>query len=155
MQPTDMRDPDAILARYPGPVTLYLSPGKKLFVLAGGLFVAGIAVWLLIAGRRQSLHDTIVIWIGMLFGAWMVILSVAQLLAPRLASLTLDGDGFEVATLFRRVRIPWRDVGGFGLRWYMALARTRMVDYHLVGAPFGARRHLLPITRLSPTISAA
>lgn len=39
--------------------------------------------------------------------------AVIVLLVPACASLTLDGDGFEIGQLFGRKRSAWRDVSEF------------------------------------------
>ena len=105
------RNADVILARFPGPVTLHVSRLKMLMLVAGSLvFVAG-GIFLLIVAR----HDPEALLAGLasilFFGACAAVGAV--MLLPGAGSLTLDAEGFEVCSLFRRHRTSWRQASGF------------------------------------------
>src|SRR5262245_29277494 len=89
-------DVDAILARFPGPVTLYVTRRQKLAMFAGGLAFAALGAWLLL-GRHPSrldLHDTLIAWFGILLGGWIAVSALIVQSAPWTGSLTLDASGF-------------------------------------------------------------
>ncbi len=96
---------DAILSRFPGPVTLYPSRTKWLLILLGcGLFAA-IGYWMISDGDRRG-------WFVLIFfGAGSI--AAAMMLLPGAGALTLDRDGFRAATLFRGSLSRWQDVTGF------------------------------------------
>ncbi len=102
---------DAILARFPGPVTLHRSRLK--FV---GVLVASLGLFVGLAYLLQ--HDDLVpiatfkLWLGLVVFAICALVAVVMLL-PGAGSLTLDADGFERITLYMRLRAPWRRVGNF------------------------------------------
>ena len=92
-----------ILARFPGPVTLYPSRRKWLLVLMGCLLFAGIGV-----AHNDDASD----WFGVAFFGLGAIVSGLMLLHGA-ASLTLNADGFEMTNLFRRTRFLWQAAAGF------------------------------------------
>jgi hypothetical protein len=95
----------AVLARFPGPVTLYPSRKKWLLVLAGGsVFAVGGALMI----RDGDLRG----WFVLIFFAAVALVAAAVLL-PGAGALTLDRDGFEITNLFRHHRIRWQDASGF------------------------------------------
>ena len=88
----------AILARFPGPVTLRVSRLKMLGLLAGSLaFVVG-SIFLIVFVKGDP--ETLVAGIAgvLFFGACAVIGAV--MLLPGAGSLTLDVQGFEVCSFF-------------------------------------------------------
>ncbi len=97
---------DAILSRrFPGPLTFYRSRKKwLLLLLIGGLFTAG-GFWMVSDGASGG-------WFVLAFFACGSVVAATMLL-PGAGALTLDGDGFQATTLFRRRRSRWRDVTGF------------------------------------------
>jgi hypothetical protein len=104
MQSSDS-EADLILARFPGPVTLYPSRKKWLLLLLGGcLFTFG-GFWMVSDAEPWG-------WFVLLFFAAGTIVSVVMLL-PGASGVTLDVDGFLVTSLYRRHRSRWRDVTGF------------------------------------------
>ena len=96
---------DAILVRFPGPVTLYPSRRKWLLVFAGcALFAVG-GFWMIKDGDPWG-------WLVLIFfGLGVLVAAVAML--PGAGALTLDAEGFEAANLFRRHRTRWQDTTGF------------------------------------------
>lgn len=125
------RDADAILARFPGPVTVAISRAKWLAVLAGGAAFVAIFVWMLRADPDDvSAPERWTAWAGLLFFG-LVMLVAAVALLPGAGSLTLDADGFETCSLFRRFRTPWRQVSEFQVGAYTTpgrLQRTVIYD---------------------------
>lgn len=107
-----MRHVDTILARFPGPVTL-TPPRRKTIValLVCAPFMA-FCVYLITAGRLTGWQDTAVAWAAAAFFGACAARALILLLIPGAARLTLDDDGFEVASILRRVRAPWRHVSG-------------------------------------------
>jgi hypothetical protein len=90
----------------PTPFTLYPSRKKTaLFLFGSAVFVAG-GIFLIIKGETIGWFCTI------FFGLGLAILAVQ--LVPGCAHLTVDDDGIEICMLFRRSRIAWSDIGGFG-----------------------------------------
>ena len=107
---------DAILARFPGPVTLPVRRLKWLAMLAGGLAFAVIAIWMLHA-EDVSGSDRWAAWAGLLIGG-LIVPFAAIMLLPAAGSLTLDADGFVTCSLFRRFHTPWRQVSEFRVGEY-------------------------------------
>ena len=109
----DMRQADAILARFPGPVTLHVTRNRRLLGLAVGVGGTALFVWFLMTpgGYRASY------WymepLGTLVFAGLTIRAVILLIFPAAASLTLSADGFEIGHVFYRTRRSWRDVSDF------------------------------------------
>ncbi len=102
---------DAILARFPGPVTLRVSRLKMLTLFAGSLafVVCGLFLIVFVKGGPEALVAGIASVV--FFGACAVIGAV--MLLPGAGSLTLDARGFEVCSLFRRHRIAWPQASRF------------------------------------------
>ena len=96
---------DAILSRFPGPVTLYPSRKKWLFVLlTGGVLTFG--GYLMISDGESSG------WFVLVFFAAVAIVAVMMLL-PGAGGLTLDRNGFRGTSLFRSFSSRWQDVRDF------------------------------------------
>lgn len=98
-------DPAAILARFPGPVTLTPSPRKWLLVLGGCLAFVAIGIWQ--AGEQPLIGWSAVGFFG------LGVLVAGAMLVPGAAGIVLDADGFEVTGFFRRHRTRWADATGF------------------------------------------
>jgi hypothetical protein len=97
--------PDAILVRFPGPVTLYPSRRKWLLVFAGCAVFAVGGFWMIRDGDLRG-------WFVLIFfGLGVLVAAVAML--PGAGALTLDAEGFEATNLFRRHRTRWQDTTGF------------------------------------------
>ena len=112
-----MREVDALLERFPGPVTLHMSRLRMLIGLTIHIGFAAFFIWLLLsadyAGTRgyiYSGYSLIMAWISLFFFAGLAIRVLLLFLVPGAARLTLDADGFEIAHVFRRVRHSWQDV---------------------------------------------
>lgn len=102
---------DAILARFPGPVTLRVSRLKFLGLLAVSLGIIGVLTVMLQHGAFGSV-GAFKAWLGIaIFGAGA--LATAVMLLPGAGSLTLGRDGFERITLFMKFRTPWQHVSNF------------------------------------------
>jgi hypothetical protein len=98
-------DPAELLARFPGPVTLYPSRRKWLLVLAGGAALAAGGALMIRGGDAKG-------WFVLIFFT-AVALTAAVVMLPGASALTLDRDGFEAINLFRRSRTRWQDASGF------------------------------------------
>jgi hypothetical protein len=96
---------DAILARFPGPVTLHPSRIKWLLVLlAGGVLAFG--GYLMVSdGDSRG-------WFVLAFFAAVAIVAAIVLL-PGAGGLTLDRNGFRATSLFRGFSARWEQVRGF------------------------------------------
>jgi hypothetical protein len=109
-------DVDAVLARFPGPVTLHVSRLKFVGLLAASLgFV--VALLYMLQDDALSASATFKAWFGIAFVS-LVALVPAVMLLPGAGSLTLGPDGFERVSLFIRWRRPWRRVGNFAVGEY-------------------------------------
>jgi hypothetical protein len=94
-----------ILSRFPGPVTLYPSRIKWLLVFtASALFAVG-GFWMTKTGDGSG-------WFVLIFFSLGALIAAAAML-PGAGGLTLDRDGFDITSLFRRHRTRWRDAAGF------------------------------------------
>ena len=105
-----MRQVDVILAKFPGPVTLYVSRRRRLVGLAFSLAVTAIFAWIWIADAdtpSRGLYDGIMLPVTILLFGGLAIRAVILLLWPGSASLTLDANGFEIGQVFRHIRLPW------------------------------------------------
>jgi hypothetical protein len=124
---------DVILARFPGPVTLRVSRLKMLALFAGSLaFVAGgVFLIVFVKGDPEALLAGIASIL--FFGACAVIGAV--MLLPGAGSLTLDAEGFEVCSLFRRHRIAWPQASRFTVATLALPGKNdkRMVGYDVDG----------------------
>ena len=94
-----------ILARFPGPVTLYPSRRKWLLLMAGCLLFAGVGIGGAYNGDAKD-------WLGVAFFGLGAIVPGLMLLHGA-ASIRLDSDGFEMTNLFRHARFHWQDASGF------------------------------------------
>jgi hypothetical protein len=113
-------DAAQILARFPGPVTIYPSRKKWLLVFAISIaFTAG-GTWMIASCDASG-------WFVLVFFGLGAIVAAAALL-PGAGALMLDSDGFEVTNLFRHHRSHWQDTGGF-LAARIPPARHLMVVY--------------------------
>jgi hypothetical protein len=110
-----------ILARFPGPVTLYPSRRKWGLVLLGAaIFTAG-GIWMIQRGDSAGWYVTIFFGLGTL-------IAIAVML-PGAGRLTLDQDSFEAKTLFRGYRIRWADTRGFEAKRIFPPLGQRLVVY--------------------------
>ncbi len=96
---------DAILAQFPGPVTLYPSRRKWLLLLLTAAAFTAAGVDMVVTAHPHG-------WAVLIFfGAGMIVSTV--MLLPGAAQLTLDRDGFTAVSLFRASRSRWQNVTGF------------------------------------------
>lgn len=137
---------DAILARFPGPVTLYVSPKKKLGALILCIGFTAFCVYLLVAERSGSGWYTAMAWFSTAMFGGLTVRAAILLLRPGCASLTLDADGFEIGHVFRRIRSLWRDASGF--RMQEDDAELRRVMFEALAA--GHRRGTKKVSRMLP-----
>ena len=94
-----------ILARFPGPVTLYPSRRKWIRILLLSATFVAVGLWMIS-------HDNAYGWAGLVFfGLGMVVAIIALL--PGAGKLKLDRDGFEITNLFRHQSLRWQDTTGF------------------------------------------
>jgi hypothetical protein len=78
------RQVDGILARFPGPVTLYVSRPWRLFGLALNLAVTAIfaSIWIAKLGPQYRAYDWIMLSVAILFFGTLAIRAVILLLLP-------------------------------------------------------------------------
>jgi hypothetical protein len=119
---------DEILERFPGPVTLYEDPLRRIKLLLGiafcSLFVIGSA-W---AGNYRGWED----WrpsFGVFFFGFCGIGSGIMMFVPAF-SLVLDADGFESTVLYRHIRRRWQDVSDFKAIYLTRQPWTKFVTYN-------------------------
>jgi hypothetical protein len=111
---------DAILSRFPGPVTLYPSRRKWLLVFAGCALFAVIGFWMIKGGDLRG-------WLVLIFFGLGTVIAAAAML-PGAGALVLDREGFEVTNLFRHHRTSWQDATGFQAA-RIPPARQKLVSY--------------------------
>lgn len=96
---------DDILSQFPGPAKLCPSRAKWLLILLlSAFFVFG--------GYLGVSKGDPLGWLPLIFFGLGIVVAAVQLL-PGASWLMLDGEGFEVKTLFRRHRSHWPDVSDF------------------------------------------
>src|SRR5712692_10367733 len=109
-----------LLARFPGPLTLYPSRRKWLLVLAGcTAFTAG--GYFMIQDQASGGWYVLVV-----FGVGSVIAAV--MLLPGAGRLALDRHGFTCTSLFKSHRVRWQDAGDFA-PVQVPPANIRLVGY--------------------------
>lgn len=96
------------------------SPAKWLAMVA----ISAVFVWI---GLRIMGTHPLVAWSCIVFFGLCGALAVLNLV-PGASALVLDGEGFEIVSLFRRSRVRWADVARFG--------ETRVGLQRLVGFDF-------------------
>jgi len=118
--PATERSVDSIMSRFPGPLLLYPSRKKwLLLLLLSAMFTA--------AGVDMVLRNAPSGWLVLIFFGAGLVMSATMLL-PGAGGLVLDGDGFQVTSLFRRHRSRWQDVTRFE-PISVPYARQRMVGF--------------------------
>lgn len=128
------RQADSILAQFPGPVVLYFSRRRILCMLVLYIAALGLMFWLLFAEYARTRdyisgwHDIAMVCVSILFWGALALRAVLILLFPDAASLKLDAKGFEIGHVFRRIRLPWRDVSEF-------CVKTRYLFLTKIGGP--------------------
>ena len=125
------RQVDALLAKFPGPVTLHVTLNRRLTGLVFGVCGTALFIWFWMTPDRYRWYDWIMEPVGILFFAGLTIRAVILLIFPAHASLTLDADGFKINHVFHHIRRSWRDVSDFGVEeryWRHGKLRHVMYD---------------------------
>jgi hypothetical protein len=103
---------DALLARFPGPVTIGIRRLKAIgFTLASLLFVA-LGLFLI---HQPGLYPIVLGWLGIAFFGGGGFFFLAMLL-PGAGRLDLTGEGFTLWSLFRKDHVRWSQLiylGGY------------------------------------------
>jgi hypothetical protein len=92
----------ALLARYPGPVVLHQPPGRLVVLALIWALSVAYGYWRTMTGVGNVVT---VWWFPGIMSAFC-----AFVFLKGLPTLTLDADGFEVASRIRTVRLNWRSV---------------------------------------------
>jgi hypothetical protein len=112
-----MPDPvEAILQRFPGPVTLNASRKKWGLMLLVAIGFVGGGVYVLFFDHSERAPGSflrIVFWVGLVFFGLAIPLAGVLLLRPNASRIVLDRNGFETTQLFRSRRTLWNDAIGF------------------------------------------
>ena len=137
-----MRQADAILAKFPGPVTLHVTLNRRLIGLVFGVCGTALFIWFWMTPDRYRWYDWIMEPVGILFFAGLTIRAVILLIFPAHASLTLDADGFKINHVFHHIRRSWRDVSDFGVetRYYARYGLHPHVMYDVFDSGAARRR---------------
>ena len=77
-----MRQADAILAKFPGPVTLHVTLNRQLTGLVFGVCGTALFIWFWMTPDRYRWYDWIMEPVGILFFAGLTIRAVILLLFP-------------------------------------------------------------------------
>ena len=116
---------DAILARFPGPATLYPSRKKWLLILLGSALFTAAGIGMVAESAPNG-------WYGVIFfGACLIVSAI--MMFPGTGGLVLDRDGFQVTNLFRSYRLRWREVTGFA-PISIPYSGKRMLGFDIVAA---------------------
>jgi hypothetical protein len=118
----------AILARFPGPVSLHGDRRKWGMMLAIALLFVVASGFILYQPDTPSWMRAVA-WSGIAFFGSGSLLSAVILLLPRSSELTLDREGFTMGVLFRRKRFSWRQASDFSLYARADSAGHKMVVY--------------------------
>lgn len=102
---------DALLAHFPGPITLRVNRLKMLGMLAISLTFVATGIFLIVFVKGDPEAFIAGIASVLFFGACALVAAV--MLLPGAGSLTLDIKGLEVCSLFRRNRIAWPHASAF------------------------------------------
>jgi hypothetical protein len=134
-----MRRVEAILARFPGPVTLTPSRLRWLALTAGALVFVAICIFLLWARPADfDGSDVLMAGFGIVFFGAGAAVGVLQLM-PGAGRLVLTADGFDEIAFYRRVHVPWLAADRFTVSelpeieqtsWF---GRSRSVGYEIAG----------------------
>jgi hypothetical protein len=112
---------DAILAQFPGPVTLYASRAKWLLALVICLLFVAAAIWGMWSMGTTDPRG----WMALIFFGVGAVVAGAMLI-PGVMALRLDHDGFERVWLFHRCSLsPWEDVSEF--KWIIVQVNTMVI----------------------------
>jgi hypothetical protein len=140
---------DAILARFPGPVSLHIKRRRKLvsFALCLGLTVS--FAWAVFVESKDS-NGWIGLAIFMVFFGALTVRTAIIMLVPSIGGLTLEADSFSTKHFFHAPRISWRDVVGDFHKETISRSRggLRVVAFEAAiasawrGAPTKAKRML-------------
>jgi hypothetical protein len=144
-----MRDIDALLARFPGPVTL--AP-NRLKMLAAFVMCAGLSVFSVYLLRRAiEAGSSEVIWASLSIVVCGILAArlALMLLLPHATGLTLDADGFAISRIFGRTRFSWRNVSRFRVEEGKDAAELRLVRFEVLSAGTAPRRGAT-VTRALP-----
>jgi hypothetical protein len=104
---------NAILARFPGPVTMPANRRKAAAVLAGSLGFVAMGILVLRYGDGEA-DEIFWAWAAIAFFALCAVVAAVMLL-PGAGSLTLAADGFTMCSLFRKAHTPWRQASDFAV----------------------------------------
>jgi hypothetical protein len=113
LRQADARDTDALLARFPGPVTLYPRRPVVVLILVACAGLTVFAVYLLLNAIDAWTSDVIRASLAILVCGGLTIRLTLTLFMPGMAGLTLDESGFAIAGVLRATRFTWREVSGF------------------------------------------
>lgn len=103
-------------------LTLYPKKSRTCLLLLTCCGLTGLGVWMGLNGE----------WMGWAVAGFFVfgVPTFAVQFVPGCAFLTIDAEGFEFASLFRRRRIAWSDISEFGI--LTVQSGTRMVGFNYV-----------------------
>jgi len=113
---------DDIVARFPGPVTLFPSRLKWWIMLVLGVVMTAASVWVAVlpfatvvktkAGQSPYIAAAVGLFSAIFFGFGMVLAVLS--LVPSRSYLRLDEDGFEIVSpVLKKKRFNWGEVSDF------------------------------------------
>jgi hypothetical protein len=104
--------PDALLARFPGPVELHVPQRKTALILVGMIVFAGVGLWYL-RTEQPGTFVTVLLW----FCVATIVLGLPFILYQlvRGASLRLEADGFRIKQPWKWTFVYWKDASEFGI----------------------------------------
>jgi hypothetical protein len=109
MSDQDGGDVAGVMAKFPGPVTLYADKRTVRF-----LFVVFAVIELgFVKALFTAESGRLAIWIGLAIFLWGIGSTAFMILNRNALALTLDHDGFTINGMFRPRWSAWKDVGDF------------------------------------------
>ena len=105
-------DPDAVLQRYPGPVTLRVPQMKLLFFFVSAIVFGGCLVWVALYGDLSAIGN---------FFLWLAAAGIAAacpifaMMILRGSTLQLDASGMHVFQGWKRSDHRWTDLSEFSV----------------------------------------
>src|ERR1700733_10349380 len=111
MSDVDRVDVAGVMAKFPGPVTLYADKRTVRF-----LFVVFAVIELSFAKALFTAESgRLAIWSGLVIFLWGIGSTAFMSLNRNALALTLDRDGFTINGMFRPRRSTWKEVGDFAM----------------------------------------
>jgi hypothetical protein len=125
---------EEILSKFPGPVTIKSSRLKIAALLLIAIVMAGTSLYLLEFEQNPRYRTWLAAW-GILIFFSVGIPIFAVMLLPNASYLKLGPREFELVSLFKKARIPWRNAMNFRLDPIMPMNNKKMLVFDYTPLP--------------------